>query len=311
MGGQPRATSLGIKLLKAGLSPIIFVLLLELGIRLIGLRAGLFLFPAPTNCLQRSSLLVLEFQPNCTGKTSGTRISTNELGLRGSALRGDGAMRILALGDSCTWGWKVNQDESYPAVLQTLLDQAGLRHRYEVINAGAPGYTSYQGLLFFRERLLALKPAIVIIAFGFNDSAPNGDVELQLDRMRRVMPIIRLDDFLVLHSQLYRYLRWKTYQRTVQMLPVRVPPEKYRRNLEQMVSLAREHGAKVLLLRFSPQGPLQAKYLPILQQVATEMAVPVVTYEGPRLDIVHPTAAGYQKFAAEILQRLEQEHYVQ
>ena len=41
--------------------------------------------------------------------------------------------------------------------------------KYEVINAGIPGYTSLQGERFLKSDLLKLEPDIVPIMFAWND----------------------------------------------------------------------------------------------------------------------------------------------
>src|SRR5262245_66079696 len=88
--------------------------------RLLQLRVGYFLIPTEANCLQRSATLGMEFRSDCSATWSEklltgdkqTTFTTNRLGLRDAELDDDGAVRILALGDSCTWGWQVKQDEA-------------------------------------------------------------------------------------------------------------------------------------------------------------------------------------------------------
>ena len=75
--------------------------------------------------------------------------------------------RILALGDSCTFGLGVNDDETWPARLETLL--AAEECTAEVINTGVPGYTVFQGNRFLSGRGLSLKPDMIIACFGFNE----------------------------------------------------------------------------------------------------------------------------------------------
>ncbi|MGI8770488.1 MAG: arylesterase [Acidobacteriaceae bacterium] len=73
---------------------------------------------------------------------------------------------IVAFGDSLTAGYGADAGESYPDYLQKDLDAQG--YRYRVINAGISGNTTKDGV----ERLdsvVALKPAVVIVAFGGND----------------------------------------------------------------------------------------------------------------------------------------------
>ncbi len=298
-------TLLGHLLLAAG-SAAGFVLLIELVAKVAGLPLGAPLLPDSRNCLQRSSLLSMEFRPHCHGAL-GTVFDTNDLGFRGPEVRDDGSRRILAIGDSCTWGWGVPQDASYPAVLQRLLDQRPDGARYQVINAGIPGYTSYHGLLYLRERGLALHPSILILGYGFNDATAAGDVEEQLAGERRLLPLMLLDDFLFQHSRVYGFVR--RHSVAARRDPrQRVDPTRFAQHLEEMVTLARADGVHTMALSFSAtqRGP----YRDALASVATRLAVPVVTYRGPLFDIVHPTAEGYGVLAALVLQQLEQEGWV-
>jgi lysophospholipase L1-like esterase len=277
---------------------------------LIGLKSGFFLIPTNDNCMRRSADVVMEFRPSCSGESHGTRMRTNALGFRGPELRDDASVRLLALGDSCTWGWRVSEEDSYPAVLQRLLDERAGARPYQVINAGAPGHTSYQGIRFLRGRGLALRPGIVLIGYGFNDAARSGDVEQLLARLQWALPLIRLDDTLLEHSMLYRWTRWRADQAAPQDLPVRVPLEKYRRNLTQLVGESRGSGAQVMLLVFAAGGYYQVQYRAVLDDVAAALNVPVVVYSGPRLDYVHPTAEGYHAFAERIFEALKQRGFL-
>jgi lysophospholipase L1-like esterase len=278
-----------------------------------------FMIPTDSNCLQRSALLGLDFVPNCAATwndrlLSGAEVTTfhtNSLGLRDDEIADDGALRILAVGDSCTWGWQVAQDDAYPQVLQKLLNTEAGGDRYRVINAGRPGYTSYQGLVYLRDAIVQLRPHIVIIAFGFNDGLPTGDVEEDLERQRRSLSVVRADDFLLEHSQLWRWARGVTRGSDSPERPLRVPLDKFKRNLAEMIELAQHHGAKPLLLSFAarPFGEPSA-YATAIEEVAADLRVPLVIYKGPRIDAVHPTAWGYTKLAAAIRDRLMQEGYV-
>src|SRR5262249_17063350 len=189
----------------------------------------------------------MEFRPHCHGALSPTAFETNDLGLRSPEVRDDGSRRILAIGDSCTWGWSVPQDASYPAVLQRLLDQRSDGARYQVINAGIPGYTSYQGLLYLRERGLALHPYILIFGYGFNDATTHGDIEEQLAAERRLRPLILVDDFLLQHSRAYFYARRRTMVARRDP-PQRVDPTRFEQHLEDMVELARANSAHAMAL---------------------------------------------------------------
>jgi acyl-CoA thioesterase I len=73
---------------------------------------------------------------------------------------------IVAVGDSLTAGYGVNEADAYPAQLEKKLQVAGFNWR--VINAGISGETS-SGTLSRVAWVLKLKPDIVILETGAND----------------------------------------------------------------------------------------------------------------------------------------------
>jgi acyl-CoA thioesterase-1 len=89
--------------------------------------------------------------------------------------------RIVAFGDSLTAGFGIRQSEAYPAILQARLDSLALG--FAVVNAGVSGDTSKDGRDRLR-RVLALRPRIMILAFGANDGLeglPVDDMKRNLD----------------------------------------------------------------------------------------------------------------------------------
>lgn len=90
---------------------------------------------------------------------------------------------IVCFGDSLTAGLGLDSGESYPDILQKLLDRRG--YHYRVVNLGVSGETTEDGL----ERVsmvLSGKPAIVVLEFGANDGLrgqPVANSERNLARM--------------------------------------------------------------------------------------------------------------------------------
>jgi hypothetical protein len=66
--------------------------------------------------------------------------------------------RILCLGDSFTFGSGVSSTESYPAALARILGPP-----YEVINAGTPGWSTLQELLWLESEGLRYGPSVVLL----------------------------------------------------------------------------------------------------------------------------------------------------
>ena len=82
---------------------------------------------------------------------------------------------IIALGDSLTAGYGVKEKESYPARLERRLHEAG--YRWRVINAGISGERSGETLSRI-NRVLELRPDIVILEIGVNDGFQGIDPRL-------------------------------------------------------------------------------------------------------------------------------------
>jgi len=107
-------------------------------------------------------------------------------------------LRVLAVGDSTTFGLGVDDDETWPSQLQRLFDRSSLE--VEVINAGVPGYSSFQCRRFLEEQGMAMEPDIIVATFGFNDFdhwATNRDTDAA-----RVARLREWDDALM-KSRLY------------------------------------------------------------------------------------------------------------
>jgi hypothetical protein len=199
-----------IRILLAALAVAAMLGAIEVSARLLGLQNGLSPIMTERDCMQRSALLGFELRPNCeVVRGKGITYRVNSQGLRSPELYGDTTPRILALGDSCTWGWGVKQDESYPSVLQRALDTRYRARRYEVINAGRPAWTSHQGRVWLAEHGIAFGPAIVILGFGFHDATPGGDDEERIRAQAKWHSLFRADDFVLDRWHFYSWLRWR------------------------------------------------------------------------------------------------------
>lgn len=112
-------------------------------------------------------------RPGARETIGGVMYSINSLGFRGEELpqqKPERSLRILCLGDSCTYGLMVSADDAYPAVLERLLADRLAPRQVEVINGGVLGYSSLQALILLQEKGFALQPDIVTVGVGFNDS---------------------------------------------------------------------------------------------------------------------------------------------
>ncbi len=99
-------------------------------------------------------------------------VKVNKNGLRGPVVnykRQDHSIRILYLGDSVTFGYKLkNYYHSFPYVVETNLEKA--QHiNIETINAGVGGYSPWQHYKYLEKEGIKYDPDIVIVDFSLSD----------------------------------------------------------------------------------------------------------------------------------------------
>lgn len=91
---------------------------------------------------------------------------------------------ILAFGDSITSGVGALPGESYPKILESLINR-------KVIRSGIPGETSGEGLVRLPSELASYKPKLVLLCLGGNDLLRKMDLEKTANNMRHMVKIIR------------------------------------------------------------------------------------------------------------------------
>lgn len=114
-----------------------------------------------------------EHLSNKTGKYYGVEIKTNLMGWREdrdySLEKPTGVKRIIVLGDSITLGWGVELNQTYPKVLEQLLNNdPTLKSTYEVINTGVGNYNTSLELEMLK-RTLPYDPDMIILGWFIND----------------------------------------------------------------------------------------------------------------------------------------------
>lgn len=116
--------------------------------------------------------LGFEMIPNQVAYSNASRVTINSAGFRGPEIRDlaeAGYPRVLCLGDSMTMGVAVEDDETYAAQLQRLLEDHPEARDPEVINAGVQRYFTFQEIDLLEINAGTLRPDVVTLAVYAND----------------------------------------------------------------------------------------------------------------------------------------------
>jgi lysophospholipase L1-like esterase len=110
-------------------------------------------------------------RPNGHARLMGVDVRTNSAGFRDDeyALARSHRRRIIFLGDSLTFGWGVEKEESFEHRLEKSLDDV---RPTEIINFAAGNYNTTQEVNLFLDRGLAYQPDQVVLFYFINDAEP-------------------------------------------------------------------------------------------------------------------------------------------
>jgi lysophospholipase L1-like esterase len=115
--------------------------------------------------------LPFRLRPSSEGHFFKSRMRINSAGFRGAEIGEKGAAyRIVALGESSTYGITLNADDKpWPEVLQQKIEQCLKPNRpVQVINAGVPAYNLGDNVSRLESDILPAKPDMIISYHGFN-----------------------------------------------------------------------------------------------------------------------------------------------
>lgn len=230
------------------------------------------------------------YDPNLIWRPKKSSSVINSQGYRGEELdvKKEGEFRIFAIGDSNTLGWIGEKDApNWPMYLEDLLQESGAH--IKVINAGAYGYSSFQGLRRFKGTL-SYKPDMVLISFGGNDAhqVAFSDKEY-LDRSKKLslyskLLKFRLGNLFIAFLDKVALIEKNDGKKKTVLVP-RVSIEEYKNNLNEIVKISKENNIICILLTRSyigdsPDELWWKNYAPAYKRATFEIAestgIPVV-----------------------------------
>jgi lysophospholipase L1-like esterase len=261
-------------------------------------------------------------RPGFRGDFLGKTVTINDLGLRGPGIRvpkPPGVRRVVCFGDSITFGYGVNDEETYAFLLGKILAPRGV----EAVNAGVTGYTSYQVLGLLARLSPSIGADAATFCIGWNDSTwrPAEDSEYAR-RLRESMAIDNaMDRLYIFRAMKSLYLGSLQGGERVPARHNRVPPDQYRRNLEAIVDGCRKRGILpifIALPRRRAQGavPIDSPYPKALADAARDLRVPLfvaahlaseTSLEGNEsyfIDALHFSPSGHVLMASELARQL-------
>jgi len=185
---KPRKINWKVKLILLGSSLLICLVALEIAVRVSGVNDQFTRKIFSKNLLQVSELPVLVYEPKPGGfsKIDGVenRISSQGLRDREFAIpKPDGTFRIIALGDSVTFGLGVRAEETFSKYLEQMINDKREQGQktVEVLNMGVNGYKTVQEVEYLRVNGLRFEPDLVILEYNLNDP---GDFSRELSYFR-------------------------------------------------------------------------------------------------------------------------------
>jgi len=250
--------------------------------------------------------LLYRFQPG--DYFSGRQINT--MGFRErevNPVKKEDSIRVICMGDSVTGQGLPGYSEYLNGLLtaRPLTDQP-----WEAFNMAVHGYSIQQGLILFRRQVRQLKPDIVTVYFGWNEHW----LEAQSDDMMmavRVSPVVGKIFDRLREKRTFMALHWlidssNRQQRDKNDRVLRVPPQRYKKLLKQLVAEIRAAGAVPVLItaacrpmtdaevgkeriRSKEQGDsIHQQYVSITREVAKKTATPLfdleAIFKGPECD---------------------------
>jgi len=261
--------SLKKKIIFSLVTLLIFLILLELGI-----RAILYLTPLGKKRLNldpyeepdpnfgwrlKANYQNIRFSPDTKKEEI---LVVNSKGFRGKEFNKEktaGVIRLITMGDSVTFGI-APETCPYPAQLQELFNQK-YPNKVEVINAGVEGYSSEYVLKRLKYDILQYKPDFITVYVGWNDLyAVNPLSPWNYKKLTGLAKFLnkfyfykafRRLIFLEIKPKVEQIFMNNSYNQKVEDVYLEFEPFIYKENLKKIIEVAKENEIKIALINLA------------------------------------------------------------
>lgn len=209
--------------------------------------------------------------PNNTSLRGGVLCRTNSCGLRDREIplaKPEGTFRILVIGDSTVLGFAVPFEKTFSEVLERMLNEESDAIRFDVINAGVPGYSIYNCFVYLKRDGIRFDPDVIVLETNFNDRRYVPSVEYQdgeefyhgfYHRLRakeilnvsylyRGLRRILVDVFDLSRKDILVTDEFDYKNIDMENLHCRIEPERYREMLRDLIDYSHERGIPVIFI---------------------------------------------------------------
>jgi lysophospholipase L1-like esterase len=307
---------------------------LEVAVRIVPRREnpGRVHYASRSNLFRLDPDLIYALRPGARGELRTREFreidEINAAGLRGRDVgpKGRGVQRVIAVGDSFTFGTGVAAADSYPEALERELRERGVP--VEVVNAGVPGYGADQTYRWVRLRAREYAPDAIVFGVHTSDLRDGADFPLYDVRDGRLVALDARRTWIYLQGDLLvrapgwlhrsALFRWTVEQmRGKDPFGLRPPldredvavwvGDKIRREILDLAALGRAEGFRFAVLLMPAKEHL-ARAAPNLYDglttgVPTLDALAAMRADEPHVgrlfyrEDMHLTVAGYRRLA--------------
>ncbi len=282
------------------------------------------------------SLIFLELILRIAGYIYEGKYRSDETSSEISQYLSDEYYRILTVGESTTVGLWVDDMFSYPRQLERMLNECGREKKYKVFKKAGIGSNTFLILSKLERSVEDISPHLVILMVGANDfwSIPKNIIYAEVSKTKKI--IFSISSFLEENLKTYKVAKWivfkifnpkgqEKFYNGLQDIEYHKFASMHhttfmnviKRNIKQMIELARKVGAEVVLstypmavlMGYRDVRPISPLYFEIAKEEGVAVADNFLVFNSYGREVLsllkhdrwHPNETGYTLLSLNIL----------